>query len=297
MVTLRAGLKSRRSALTLGVHLPRADAHPHILIDARTELLFNAQGQVVGVSNIWDFDDAFSAYAIQGYDSKGDGKPTKEDLQPFAEITNSLKEYGYFTRMKVDGVNIGFAHPKNYFDIFANEKLTLTFTLPLAKPLESAARHCSSKSDEGTHFAAITFAQHDPVKLVGASAGCESLRASAGTAGSGDRQSTRRHPGQPTRAASEPVRGDGQARQCHKGELQVTFLKVTILKTTFHRFCAIARRAPQFWLVAALVLLAPSTGWAAPPAVRCRPAGRRQYAGSGVFPTALQSLHLGAGLF
>jgi ABC-type uncharacterized transport system substrate-binding protein len=45
-------------AATLGVNLPRADAHPHILIDARTELLFNPQGQVVGVNNIWDFDDA-----------------------------------------------------------------------------------------------------------------------------------------------------------------------------------------------------------------------------------------------
>jgi ABC-type uncharacterized transport system substrate-binding protein len=163
-------------AAALGVNLPRANAHPHILIDARTELLFNPQGQVVGVNNIWDFDDAFSAYAIQGYDSKGDGKPTREDLQPFAEINlNSLKEYGYFTRMKVDGVNIGFAHPKNYFDIFANEKLTLTFTLPLAKPLDIRGKTLQLEVYDPTYFAAITFAQHDPVKLVGASAGCESF--------------------------------------------------------------------------------------------------------------------------
>jgi nickel/cobalt transporter (NicO) family protein len=43
----------------------------------------------------------------------------------------------------------------------------------------------------------------------------------------------------------------------------VTFLEVTSPQVTFHRFCAIARRAPPFWLVAAVVLLAPSTGWAA----------------------------------
>jgi nickel/cobalt transporter (NicO) family protein len=43
----------------------------------------------------------------------------------------------------------------------------------------------------------------------------------------------------------------------------VTFLSVTFLKTTLHRCCALARRAPQFWLVAALVLLVPATGWAA----------------------------------
>jgi nickel/cobalt transporter (NicO) family protein len=43
----------------------------------------------------------------------------------------------------------------------------------------------------------------------------------------------------------------------------VTFLKVTFLKTALHRFCTIARRAPLFWLVAALVLVAPCAGWAA----------------------------------
>lgn len=163
-------------AAVFGANLPRADAHPHILIEARTELLFNAQGQVIGVSNVWDFDDAFSAYAIQGYDSKGDGKPTKQDLQPFAEINlNSLAEYGYFTRLKVDGVSITFGHPKNYFDVFANEKLTLTFTLPLTKPLDISDKTLQLDVYDPTYFAAITFAQHEPVKLVGAGAACESV--------------------------------------------------------------------------------------------------------------------------
>jgi ABC-type uncharacterized transport system substrate-binding protein len=163
-------------AAAFGANLQRANAHPHILIEARTELLFNAQGQVVGVSNIWDFDDAFSAYAIQGYDSKGDGKPTQEDLQPFAEINlNSLAEYGYFTRIKVDGVNVRFARPRNYFDVFANEKLTLSFTLPLAKPLDVSGKTLQLEVYDPTYFAAITFAQHEPVKLVGASAACESV--------------------------------------------------------------------------------------------------------------------------
>src|ERR1700722_19530780 len=124
-------------AAALGVNVPRADAHPHILIDARTELLFNAQGQVVGVNNIWDFDDAFSAYAVQGYDSKGDGKPTREDLQPFAEINlKALAEYKYFTRLTLAGALVSFAPPKDYYDVFDDEKLTLRFTLPTAQPLD-----------------------------------------------------------------------------------------------------------------------------------------------------------------
>jgi ABC-type uncharacterized transport system substrate-binding protein len=160
----------------LGVDLQRAEAHPHILIEARTELLFNAQGEVVGVSNIWDFDDAFSAYAIQGYDSKGDGKPTRADLQPFAEINvKSLAEYDYFTRMKVDGVSVSFGHPKNYFDVFNDEKLTLSFTLPLSKPVDIRGKTLQLDVYDPAYFAAITFAQNQPVKLVGAGAGCESF--------------------------------------------------------------------------------------------------------------------------
>jgi ABC-type uncharacterized transport system substrate-binding protein len=157
-------------------NLRHADAHPHILIDARTELLFNAQGQVVGVSNVWDFDEAFSAYAIQGYDSKGDGRPTREELQPFAEINlKSLAEYGYFTRLKIDGANVSFAHPKNYFDVFTDEKLTLTFTLPLARPLDVNGKALVLEVYDPTYFAAITFTQHEPVKLVGAGPGCQSF--------------------------------------------------------------------------------------------------------------------------
>jgi ABC-type uncharacterized transport system substrate-binding protein len=164
------------SVAVLAMDPQRAAAHPHILIDARTELLFNAQGEVVGVSNIWDFDDAFSAYAIQGYDSKGDGKPTKEDLQAFAEINvKSLAEYNYFTRMKIDGVGVSFGRPKNYFDVFANEKLTLSFTLPLAKPLDIRGKTIQLEVYDPTYFAAITFAQGQPVKLVGADTGCESV--------------------------------------------------------------------------------------------------------------------------
>jgi ABC-type uncharacterized transport system substrate-binding protein len=164
------------SVAVLGVDPQRAEAHPHILIEARTELLFNAQGEVVGVSNVWDFDDAFSAYAIQGYDSKGDGKPTKEDLQPFAEINvKSLAEYNYFTRMKIDGVSVSFGRPKNYFDVFVDEKLTLSFTLPLSKPVDIHGKTLQLEVYDPTYFAAITFAQNQPVKLVGADAACESF--------------------------------------------------------------------------------------------------------------------------
>jgi ABC-type uncharacterized transport system substrate-binding protein len=160
----------------LGAALSPACAHPHILIQAYADILFNAQGQVVGVTNVWDFDEAFSAFAIQGYDSKSDGNPTRADLQPLAEINlRSLAEYGYFTQFKVDGVSIAVGHPKDYYDVFVDEKLILHFTLPLAKPLDIRGKTVEIDIYDPAYFAAITFAKGTPVRLDGNSAGCHSF--------------------------------------------------------------------------------------------------------------------------
>jgi ABC-type uncharacterized transport system substrate-binding protein len=153
-----------------------AKAHPHILIDAHTEIVFNAAGQVTEVTNVWDFDDAFSAFAIQGYDRNDDGILTRQELQPLAEINlKSLADYDYFTRMTVDGKSIPFGHPRAYFDVFKNEKLTLHFTLPLARPLDVHGKTLQVNVYDPAYFAAVTFANDHPVELVGASAGCESV--------------------------------------------------------------------------------------------------------------------------
>ena len=164
------------AVVAITAHSQPGEAHPHILIQAWSQMLFNAQNQLVGITNIWDFDDAFSAYAIQGYDSKGDGKPTREDLQPFAEINvKSLAEYNYFTRMKIGGVPVVFASPKDYFDVFANEKLTLRFTLPTSKPIDIEGKTVELDVYDPEYFAAITFAQEKPVTLVGAKDACDSV--------------------------------------------------------------------------------------------------------------------------
>lgn len=164
------------AVVLLGAASKPAGAHPHILIEAHAEILFNAQGQIVGVTNMWDFDDAFSAFAIQGYDSKSDGNPTRADLQPLAEVNlQSLAEYGYFTQVKVDGVTVAVDHPKDYYDVFVDEKLTLHFTLPLAKPIDIHGKTVEIDVYDPAYFAAITFAKGTPVRLAGNSTGCESF--------------------------------------------------------------------------------------------------------------------------
>lgn len=164
------------AAVILGFLAQPALAHPHVLIAAHTEIAFNPQGELTDISNVWDFDEAFSAFAIQGYDSNGDGILTRQELQPLAQVNlESLADYGYFTRVTLAGANIAFGHPKDYFDVFNEEKLTLHFTLPLAKPLDVRGKTFEVDVYDPEYFAAIAFGQDQPVRLVGESTGCQSF--------------------------------------------------------------------------------------------------------------------------
>ncbi len=85
----------------------------------------------------------FSTYAVQGLDQKTKGKFTREELAGLAkENVDSLKEYGFFNYARVDGARKKdvFKDPSDYWLDFANDSLTLNFTLPFKTPVKS--RNC-----------------------------------------------------------------------------------------------------------------------------------------------------------
>ncbi|MDE2017040.1 MAG: DUF1007 family protein [Hyphomicrobiales bacterium] len=169
-------MRARRAilaALALCAGAAPALAHPHILVSARTKLLFDAQGRLAAVRNVWTFDKAFSAYAIQGYDSKGDGMPTREELAPLATLNvTSLATYHWFTTVEIGGKKATLEAPKDYSDEFAGEALTLRFTLPLKAPVAVKGAVIDLAVFDAEYFAAVTFAADAPVSLVGAAPAC-----------------------------------------------------------------------------------------------------------------------------
>ncbi len=162
-----------------------AAAHPHVFVQARATVVYDDQGQVVAIDHVWQFDDAFSVYALQGLDTDGDGKFSREELQELAKINiDSLKDFGFFTFGDDTRVEIDFKEPTadywleakkveylSYWAIsdedrqaIAEEKekggevpqevtlLELHFTLPLKEPVG--------------HDKAVTFDVYDPTYYV-----------------------------------------------------------------------------------------------------------------------------------
>jgi ABC-type uncharacterized transport system substrate-binding protein len=152
-----------------------ASAHPHVWVTMKSELVYAPDGTVTGVRHAWTFDDMFSAFATQGIESKKKGEFTREELAPLAEVNvTSLKEYDFFTYAKANGKKVEFNEPAAgyYLDFDKKETvLTLHFMLPLKAPVK--AKDLTLEVYDREFFVDFSFAEKNPVKLVGAPAQCK----------------------------------------------------------------------------------------------------------------------------
>jgi ABC-type uncharacterized transport system substrate-binding protein len=157
-------------ALSLGAGA--AQAHPHVWITATSELLYAPDGSVTGVRHAWTFDDMFSTYALQGLETKKKGVYSREELAPLAQTNvESLKEFRYFSFARADGKKQKFEEPIDYFLEYRDAALTLHFTLPLKTPVKP--KQLALEVFDPEFFIDFQFAKKDPVRLVGAPAGCQ----------------------------------------------------------------------------------------------------------------------------
>jgi ABC-type uncharacterized transport system substrate-binding protein len=150
-------------------------AHPHVLVDAKSEVMFDADGRMTAVRHIWRFDPAFSAYAIQGLDEDGDGRLSDAELQPLAKINvESLQEFDFFTYLTVGDKEVAFGEPQEYWLELRGGGLTLFYELPLKTPV-AVAPETTLEVFDPEYFVAFTFVEDDPVTLVDAPPNCAAM--------------------------------------------------------------------------------------------------------------------------
>jgi ABC-type uncharacterized transport system substrate-binding protein len=147
-------------------------AHPHVWVQSKSELVYGADGRVTGIRQHWQFDDMFSAFAVQGLEGKDKNAFTREELAPLAKTNiESLKENSYFTYVMADGKKAELGEPlPDYWLDYKDSILTLNFTLPLKQPVK--AKDLKVEIYDPTYFVSFELAKEKPAILVGAPAQC-----------------------------------------------------------------------------------------------------------------------------
>lgn len=159
----------------------QAQAHPHVWVTMKSELVYGPDGTVTGVRHAWSFDEMFSTFATQGLAQKTKGEFTREELAPLAEVNvTSLKEFDYFTFARANGKGADFLPPKDYYLDFTNGILTLHFTLPFKTPTKTQA--LDIEVYDSTYMVDFAMAEKEPVKLVDAPSACQLTVARPGEA-------------------------------------------------------------------------------------------------------------------
>ena len=173
---MRRLIQSLCVAAMLAVTAGAAQAHPHVWIVAKSELIYAPDGSITGIRHAWTFDDMFSTYALQGIESKTKGVYTRDELKPLAQTNvESLKEYAFFTFAKVGAAGSQkkekFNDPIDYYLEYKDAALTLHFTLPFKAPVKTPA--LALEVFDPSYFIDFQLNEKDPVTLVGAPANCK----------------------------------------------------------------------------------------------------------------------------
>ena len=167
-------MRAALAGLALAVGATTATAHPHVWVTSKTEVVYGWLGRITALKHTWTFDEGFSSFTVQGLDADKDGKYSREELQPLAEVNvTSLSEYGFFTVLKAQNKRINFEDPKEYWLDYKDGRLELHFTLPLKAPIEAGADSVSIEIYDPTFFVAFSLDKDAPVTLAGARSGCK----------------------------------------------------------------------------------------------------------------------------
>ena len=132
------GFLSIGAVLALLLPGTAARAHPHVWIDVELELRF--EGEVLtGMRVVWVFDEYYSAFAVQDFDTNGNKQLDPEELAVIDNGHQGLGEYSYFTHMKIGDLlpdKLPVTTVENFKASMKGDRLIYAFDVPLPADLE-----------------------------------------------------------------------------------------------------------------------------------------------------------------
>lgn len=144
-------------------------SHPHVWIDAIAEMVFDSDRSLTGIRVYWAFDEDYSAFAVEGLDTNGNGTYEPAELAPLAtENIKNLKEFRYFTFVEVDDQPAGYGEVETFGMRMIEGRLALWFVVPLATPVDPRTSDVAFALYDPTYYVAVDFVDRDPVRITGA---------------------------------------------------------------------------------------------------------------------------------
>src|SRR5258707_7989265 len=140
-------------------------AHPHVWVTMKCQIIFGADGSIVGVRHAWSFDEMSSAYITLGTGNGQKGIFSREKLASLAEAqVASLKSSDYFTSATVNGIKQQFEPSADYRLESVAAMPPFQFHLPFPSP--PTGQTLSLQRHAPSYFVDIALSEQAPVDFV-----------------------------------------------------------------------------------------------------------------------------------
>lgn len=146
--------------------LSTAEAHPHMWIDLKSEIIIQDQTLVSAIYQEWLFDDFFSASLIEeaSQNPKGREVGIKAVVE---EILDNLEPHDYFTLINVNGKKIS-SNPIKSFEVDVREnRVWVSFSLPISKEVDITAQSLAYSVFDPTFYIEMLHFEGETVSFTG----------------------------------------------------------------------------------------------------------------------------------
>ncbi len=159
----------KRLLLTLALLAPAAaaEAHPHIWIRASATMQFE-DGKITGIRHEWIFDDFFSNALISDFDKNKNKQFDPDEVKELeANAFVALKEFGYFTHVKVGGKAVTIETTRDFTPTIKDGKVIYTFMAVLPQPVDPRAAQFAAGVYDHSYYVDVEVNPQLGVKLAG----------------------------------------------------------------------------------------------------------------------------------
>jgi ABC-type uncharacterized transport system substrate-binding protein len=155
-----------------------AQAHPHAWIDVQSTVVLAPDGTFAAIKEQWLFDELYSAAIMDGM--AADSPSGQATVREYAAMAiENLKPYDYFTKITVDGKPIHLDQASEFAGTMQDNQLLLTFTAPLAQPVDPAAHQVTYAIYDPSYFIRMMHRPEQPPVIEGRAGQACRLRVAA----------------------------------------------------------------------------------------------------------------------
>lgn len=145
----------------------QAEAHPHVFVDAKMEIVGGPDGTLGSIRNIWRFDELFSSSVLFDFDKNKNGELDPDELDEVGKtVLGSIAEWSYYTFVSVKAGDLAFNPPPEIRALYQDGQLLLFFEMKPKQTVDLKSTPVTFTVYDESFFVAFDFADENAFQLL-----------------------------------------------------------------------------------------------------------------------------------